>query len=60
MMYIHYCANCNHIHILNGHKKICPACENKLKELNISYMDYVNLLPAEREKLMEKLNDLTL
>ena len=59
MMYIHYCPNCRHIYMLNGHKTLCQACTNKLKELDITYMDYVNLLPAEREKLLGKLNNLT-
>jgi len=59
MMYIHYCANCRHIHMLNGHKTLCPACESKLKELDITYMDYVNLSPEEREKLRNKIHNLT-
>ena len=59
MMYIHYCANCRHIHMLNGHKALCPACTKKLQELDISYLEYVHLLPVEREKLLEKLHNLT-
>lgn len=59
MMYIHYCVHCNHIHILNGHKTLCPACSKKLKELNISYMEYVNYPPEKREKLLNGLQNLT-
>lgn len=54
MMYIHYCARCHHIYMLNGHKTLCPACSKKLKELSISYMEYVNLPTSDREKLLEK------
>ena len=59
MMYIHYCSQCHHIHMLNGHKSLCPACSKKLKELDITYMDYVCLVPAEREKLLNSLGNLT-
>ncbi len=59
MMYIHYCSHCHHIYILNGHKTLCPACTRKLQELNISYMEYVNLVPEERKKLLDRLENLT-
>ena len=36
MMYIHYCRHCKRIHMLNGHKKYCPACRGHLNELKIS------------------------
>jgi len=55
MMYIHYCATCHHIHMLNGHKTQCPICEKTLKEMDMTYMDYVHLLPKEREKLLMEL-----
>ena len=48
MMYIHYCRHCKRIHMLNGHKKYCPACRGHLNELKISYLKYVNLAPADR------------
>ena len=51
MMYIHYCQACNRIHILNGHKSICPSCEQKLTELKISYLEYIELGQEERDKL---------
>ncbi len=57
MMYIHYCANCRHIHMLNGHKTLCPACTKMLQELEISYLEYVNLPSEERKKLLEKLTN---
>ena len=56
MMYIHYCRTCNRIHILNGHKSICPSCERDLTELKISYMDYIQLEPEERHRLKNNLN----
>jgi len=35
--------------MLNGHKMICPKCTDPLTELQISYLDYVELDMAERE-----------
>lgn len=49
MMYMHYCKRCNRIFMLNGHKMICPKCTDPLTELQISYLDYVELDMAERE-----------
>ena len=34
--------------MLNGHKMICPKCTDPLTELQISYLDYVNLTSEER------------
>lgn len=59
MMYIHYCSHCQHIYMLNGHKALCPSCEKALKELDITYMEYVNLLPKEREILLKQMQNLT-
>ncbi len=55
MMYIHYCQSCHRIHMLNGHKSICPTCELKLTELRISYMEYIELDAEERRLLKDKL-----
>ena len=55
MMYIHYCQNCSRLHILNGHKPLCPACEQKLLELKIPYLSFVELSIAERTLLLEDL-----
>lgn len=55
MMYIHYCHACHRIHMLNGHKILCPTCDSRLKELKISYMDYIGLGQEERKQLQEKL-----
>ncbi len=51
MMYIHYCPACRRVHILNGHKNLCPTCDRKLKELRISYMDYIEMNREERQRL---------
>ncbi len=51
MMYMHYCKQCNHVFMLNGHKMICPKCADPLTELRISYLDYVNLDACQREEL---------
>ncbi len=55
MMYIHYCKVCHRIHILNGHKSICPTCDNILTELKITYMEYIELDIQARNLLNEKL-----
>lgn len=57
MMYIHYCHDCFRLHILNGHKTICPACENKLIELKMSYLSYVDLNLSERQALLNTLRN---
>ncbi len=49
MMYMHYCKRCHRIFMLNGHKMICPKCTDPLTELQISYLDYVDLDMAQRE-----------
>lgn len=48
MMYMHYCKRCQRVHILNGHKMKCPRCDSSLTELQISYMDYINMSIPER------------
>lgn len=53
MMYVHFCKRCKRIHMLNGHKMFCPRCSMKLTELQISYLEYVNLNPSERALLTE-------
>ena len=59
MMYIHYCGNCRRIHILNGHRTFCPTCDLTLSELDISYMEYIELDREERSLLLTNLSDLT-
>lgn len=59
MMYIHYCGNCRRIHILNGHRTLCPTCDFKLSELHITYMEYIEMNQEERKSLLTKLSDLT-
>ena len=54
MMYMHYCKNCQHIHILNGHKPACPKCGCKLTELSISYKEYSDLSVHERKCLLDE------
>ena len=54
MMYLHYCHRCNRIHILSGHKTICPACDHTLKELRLSFYEYENLGAGERALYLER------
>lgn len=49
MMYMHYCKQCNRIHMLNGHKMSCPKCSSSLTELRIPYMEFVEMDIEERD-----------
>lgn len=55
MMYIHYCKNCQRLHMLNGHKIVCPSCDNDLTELNLPYLTYVEMNTLDRNLLLEQL-----
>lgn len=57
MMYIHYCKECQYMHILNGHKSSCPKCNTLLNELNVSYLDYIEMNQQERAELLTYLAD---
>ncbi|MCD7805919.1 MAG: hypothetical protein LUH19_01095 [Lachnospiraceae bacterium] len=57
MLYMHYCQNCHYIHMLNGHKTVCPTCSMPLKELTISYLDYTALTREERKDLCLRLDE---
>ena len=57
MMYIHYCKKCSRFHILNGHKQVCPACDSPLTEMQIPYLEFVELNHHERELLLELCQD---
>lgn len=57
MMYMHYCKRCHRVFMLNGHKMICPKCTDPLTELQISYLDYVELDMAEREAFKNACDD---
>ena len=58
MMYMHYCKKCHRIMMLTGHKMICPRCTDPLTELRISYLDYVDLDPGDRELQAENSDEL--
>lgn len=55
MMYLHYCRSCARLHMLNGHKHLCPGCQSALTELKLNYLTYVEMDESERQVLMEKL-----
>lgn len=57
MMYMHYCKLCHRIFMLNGHKMICPKCSEPLTELQISYLDYVDLDVEQRQIFKESCAD---
>lgn len=57
MMYMHYCKDCHHIHILNGHKTACPKCGNPLTELRISYSEYAHMNIDNRKQLLAQCQD---
>lgn len=55
MMYMHYCRFCQRLHMLNGHKTICPSCLCDLTELKLPYLTYVEMDAEDRELLLEQL-----
>jgi len=57
MMYMHYCKHCQKVHILNGHKTNCPKCDGALSELQVSYLDYIQMTKAERKCFEQNLTD---
>lgn len=57
MLYVHYCITCDKIHILNGHKKFCPACGKKLHELKLTFLQYSTLDDTDRQKLLTRIHD---
>lgn len=42
--------------MLNGHKVLCPGCENPLTELNISYLSYANMDKQSRMGFLQELS----
>lgn len=57
MMYIHYCAACGRIHMLNGHKQSCPRCEGALTELKLDYVTYASYDDTKRSALLQECAD---
>lgn len=57
MLYIHYCADCRRIHILSGHRLICPACDKHLAELKVPYTTYITWNLKERSVFLTKCAD---
>lgn len=57
MMYLHYCATCARIHILSGHKALCPRCGTHLAELNISFTEYSQMNMAARSLFLKRCQD---
>ena len=57
MMYIHYCKRCHRIHMLNGHKRSCPNCNESITELKMPYMEYISLNRDKRSIFLERLAD---
>lgn len=51
MLYIHYCENCDYIHMLSGHRLQCPSCNKELLELQISYTEYMAMDAKKREEV---------
>lgn len=59
MMYLHFCQTCSRIHILNGHKMFCPKCNSSLKELQMSYLEYLSLPSDKRQSFVDLCRDET-
>ena len=58
-MYMHYCKRCHRVHMLNGHKRICPNCSGSITELKLSYMEYVSMNREARECFIARCADET-
>lgn len=54
MLYLHFCLSCERIHILSGHHAKCPACDNTVTELSVTYEKYIKLSKSQRESLTEQ------
>lgn len=54
MIYIHYCGECDFIHLLSGHRTNCPGCGNALTELKLSYQDYFQMDKEERDNFLKQ------
>ena len=54
MLYLHFCLNCNRIHLLSGHRIYCPACDKKLQELSVAYENYINMDTIQRTNLLSQ------
>ena len=57
MIYMHYCKNCNFLHMLSGHRTICPGCGNPLTELKIDYLEYYQMNQSDRHTLLKRCSD---
>lgn len=57
MLYLHFCAPCERIHILSGHRFKCPACDSNITELSVTYEKYIKLSRAQRESLLMQCSD---
>lgn len=57
MMYMHYCKRCHRVHMLNGHKRSCPNCNESITELKIPYMEYISMNREKRELFLARLED---
>ena len=58
-MYMHYCKRCHRVHMLNGHKRICPNCSGSITELKLPYMEYVSMDREARERFIARCADET-
>lgn len=57
MIYMHFCKNCNFLHMLSGHRTTCPGCGKPLAELKVNYLDYYQMNGKERQDLISRCNN---
>ena len=57
MMYLHYCRNCKQIFLLCNHQQECLKCGENILEIKLSFNNYVNSSPEEREQILQSLSD---
>lgn len=54
MIYVHYCEECDFLHLLSGHRTNCPGCGRPIAELKISYQEYFAMNAEQRDDFLEK------
>jgi hypothetical protein len=57
MIHLHYCSSCKQIFLLCGHQQACIKCSDTLIELRLSYSNYIDFSPVERQELLHHLLD---
>ncbi len=57
MIHLHYCGSCKRIYLLCGHHQACQKCTDTLVELKLTYSQYIDFAPEQRQELLQHLSD---